>query len=84
MARAPHPNKEIEAAIRHAEANGWKVEKSSGHAWGRMKCPNNNPACRSKQFCVQCIWSTPRSAENHAKLLRKVVDKCEFLGEENG
>ena len=26
MARSPHPKKEIEAALRHAESQGWRVE----------------------------------------------------------
>lgn len=33
MARARHPKKEIEAAIQHAEANGWRVTVGGSHAW---------------------------------------------------
>jgi len=29
-----HPSKTIEQAVAHAEAQGWRVEKSRGHAWG--------------------------------------------------
>jgi hypothetical protein len=34
MARPRHPNKEIEAAVAHAETLGWRVVPISGHAWG--------------------------------------------------
>ena len=39
--RKKHPNKEIEAALKHAEENGWLVQKSgkSSHAWGKLLCP---------------------------------------------
>jgi hypothetical protein len=36
MARARHPKKEIEAAIQHAEANGWRVTVGGSHAWGKL------------------------------------------------
>lgn len=39
MARPRHPSKEIEAAVAHAEALGWRVVPISGHAWGRLYCP---------------------------------------------
>lgn len=46
MPRKPHPKKEVEAAIRHAESKGWRVEVGGGHAWGKMYCPYNNELCR--------------------------------------
>lgn len=36
MARSSHPKKEIEAALRHAESQGWRVEMGGSHAWGKM------------------------------------------------
>lgn len=39
MARAPHPKREIEAAIKHAEAEGWRVKVGGSHAWGKIYCP---------------------------------------------
>jgi len=77
MPRARHPNKEIEAALQYAEAKGWKVTKAgkSGHAWGRMQCPKNS-GCRDRKYCQRSIWSTPRSPENHAHLIRRAVDGC--------
>lgn len=85
MARPRHSNKEIEAALEHAEEHGWTVKLSKGHSWGQMICPKNNEGCRGGGFCLKRIWSTPKKPQNHAKLLKKVVDKCEFLddGENN-
>lgn len=74
--RRRHKEKVIEAAIAHAEAQGWRVEPASGHAWGRMYCPFNDSECRCGEFCIVSIWSTPRNAANHARQLRRVVDKC--------
>lgn len=83
MSRARHPSKEIEQAIQYAERHGWTVEKSTGsaHCWGQMLCPANNKQCWNGLHCRQSIWSTPRSAANHAKSLKKIVDKCEFTGD---
>ena len=71
-----HPKKEIAAAIKYAEDHGWRVVEGGGHAWGKMYCPNNDPGCRGGEFCKQSIWSTPKSAGNHARLIKKVVDNC--------
>ena len=71
-----HPNKEIAAAIVYAEQHGWRVSQGGSHAWGKMYCPNNKPDCRGGEFCIQSIWSTPKSPGNHAKQLRRVVDNC--------
>ncbi|MBV1921276.1 MAG: hypothetical protein KUG73_11385 [Pseudomonadales bacterium] len=78
MSRSKHPNKAIESALKHAEANGWAVEKAgnSAHAWGQMLCPTNN-LCRGGNNCRASIWSTPRSPGNHARAIKSIVDKCE-------
>jgi hypothetical protein len=34
MAGNRHPNKEIEAALVHAEARVWRIEPARGHDWG--------------------------------------------------
>jgi hypothetical protein len=39
MARKPHSKPDIEAALRHAEKHGWRVEIGGSHAWGKMYCP---------------------------------------------
>jgi hypothetical protein len=59
MPRKRHANKDIEDALAHAESQGWRIEKSRGHAWGRMYCPFNDADCRCGEFCVASIWSTP-------------------------
>ena len=71
-----HPNKEINAAIEYALSKQWEIKVGGGHCWGKMYCPFNDEECRCGEFCVTSIWSTPRSPENHARALRRVVDKC--------
>jgi hypothetical protein len=29
-----------------------------------------------REFCIVSVWSTPRNAGNHAKLIRRVIDNC--------
>jgi hypothetical protein len=76
MPRRRHANKDIEDALAHAESQGWRIEKSRGHAWGRMYCPFNDADCRCGEFCVASIWSTPKNAQNHAKQICRIVDNC--------
>ena len=76
MARSSHPNKEIEAALRHAEANGWQIKVGGSHAWGRIFCPYNNDECRCGEFCITSIWSTPKNSGNHARAILRVVNNC--------
>lgn len=71
MNRPTHPKPPIEAAVRYAEQLGWRVVMSNGHAWGRLLCPLS-----SREGCIASVWSTPRSPENHARHLRKIVDSC--------
>lgn len=76
MSRSSHPKKEVEAALVHAENNKWRVAVGGGHAWGKIYCPFNNNECRCGTFCITSVWCTPKSATNHAKDLRRVVDNC--------
>ncbi|RPH21828.1 hypothetical protein EHN07_17750 [Buttiauxella warmboldiae] len=76
MKRRMHPNKDIEAALSYAECQGWSVRPGGSHCWGKMYCPWNDKACRCGEFCISCIWATPRSACNHARQIRRVVDNC--------
>lgn len=76
MARSSHPKKEIEAALRHAESQGWRVEMGGSHAWGKIYCPYNDDGCRCGEFCIACIWSTPKNPGNHARAILRVVDNC--------
>lgn len=76
MARKPHPKPEVESAIRHAEAHGWRIQVGGSHAWGAMYCPYNDATCRCGEFCITRIWSTPKNPGNHGKQLRRMVDHC--------
>ena len=76
VARPKHPKREVEAALSHAEAMGWRVGVGGSHAWGRIFCPYNDSECRCGEFCITSVWSTPRCPGNHADALRRVVDKC--------
>ncbi|MDR6856430.1 hypothetical protein J2W96_002747 [Variovorax guangxiensis] len=74
MARAKHPNKDVEAAVQYAEDNKWIV-KAGGH-WGFLYCPYNDIECRCGTRCKAGIWGTPKNPGNHAKQLKAVVDGC--------
>jgi len=76
MERPKHPNKEIEAALAHAESHGWRVQPARGHAWGRMYCPHRDSDCRCGEFCITSVWGTPRNPAKHARQIRQVVDGC--------
>ena len=71
MARPRHPNKHIESVLRYAEGLGWRVELSDGHAWGHLLCP-----LQARTGCSWAVYSTPRSPENHARDLRRKIDRC--------
>ena len=67
-----HPNKEIQAALNYAVANGWSVEKSKrGHNWGRILCDHSG-----RDGCLKFVYSTPRDPVRHARDIRYCVDHC--------
>lgn len=76
MPRKRHSKKDIEEALVYAESHGWRIEPATGHAWGRLYCPYNSADCRCGEYCVISIWSTPKSASNHARQIRRVIDRC--------
>lgn len=76
MGRKRHSKKEVEEALIYAETNGWRVETGGSHAWGKIFCPYREDVCRCGEFCIKCIWSTPRNTGNHAKQIYQVVDNC--------
>lgn len=83
MSRPRHKDKHIEKAVAVAEALGWRVEMSNGHAWGRLFC-----SFEARGGCIISVWSTPKSGEDHARQIRRELDKCphqrvELVGEEN-
>jgi hypothetical protein len=76
MVRPTHPKKEVEAALKYAEAHGWRVQVGGSHAWGKLYCPYNDEQCRCGDFCITSIWSTPKNPVSHARMLRRVIDNC--------
>ncbi len=73
--RKKHPKSDVEDALKHAEANGWRVEDGRAH-WGIMYCPTNDAVCGCNEFCKTSINGTPRDPATHAKQIRRVVDRC--------
>jgi hypothetical protein len=71
MARPRHPKKEIEAVVKYAESLGWRWQKATDHAWGRLLCTE-----ASRDGCAISVNSTPKNAQNHAKKIKKYVDNC--------
>ena len=69
--RPRHSKPVIEQAVQYAEALGWRVVISNGHAWGRLFCPRS-----TREGCIISVWSTPRNPDNHARHIRKVIDSC--------
>ena len=76
MARKSHPKKEIEAALQHAEAHGWRISVGGSHAWGKIYCPWDDETCRCGEFCITSIWSTPKNPGNEARKIKRVVNNC--------
>lgn len=71
MARHRHPNKEIEAAVQHAEDQGWRVFVGGSHRWGFLYCPNE-----TRDGCRIGVDSTPVNPEGHARRLLKRINAC--------
>lgn len=69
VARSRHPEKEVEEAVKYAESQGWTVRKQ-GH-WGRMYC-----AYADRDGCQFGVNGTPRNAGDHARQIRRAVDRC--------
>jgi hypothetical protein len=70
---AEHSNKHIQEAIRYAESQGWVVTQAGprAHIWGMLWCPRH-----ARDGCRIHIMSTPQSPENHARDIRRAVDRC--------
>ena len=84
MKRKKHSKPVIEEALQYAESKNWRVENSNSHAhsWGKMYCPYNKNDCRCGEFCITSIWCTPKNIDNHAKQIKRCVDKCVHLESE--
>lgn len=69
-----------------AESKQWRIENSKGHPFGQMYCPfkDTGEMCESNgKWCRVGIWSTPRNTANHARDIKKIVDRCIKKREEN-
>ena len=66
-----HPNKHIREAIEHAISRGWRFVPSKGRPFGILYRPAGTRD--GHHFTVA---STPRNPEDHAKDLRRKVDRC--------
>jgi hypothetical protein len=64
-----HSRNQVRKALDEANKAGFDVEDTSrhGHSWGYVRCRK----CGQK-FSV---WSTPRSADNHAKQIRHFITR---------
>jgi hypothetical protein len=68
--RRRHPKKDIESALRAAEAAGWTVEEiHRGHRWAIARCPSGEHAIS--------VWSTPRDPVTLGKRIREQIEKCQ-------
>ena len=73
MARRPrHPDKDVEAAIAHAEDCGWRVVPGKNHAKFKLLCPQNDPT-----GCIIFVWATPKNPGNHARDIMRAIHKCD-------
>jgi hypothetical protein len=66
MARLTHAKKEIEKALREAEAAGLSVTDATGHGHSTHVISGEKP----HPFRV---WSTPKNSDNHAKQIRRHI-----------
>lgn len=75
MANRPrHPKKQIEEAVSYAEGKNWTV-KMQGH-WGRLYCPQAD-----REGCQVGVFGTPRDDDNHARQIKRAVDRCPHQAE---
>lgn len=79
MSRPRHPKPAVENAVCYAEALGWRVTHPASHAWGRLFCPE-----ASRSGCIVSVWSTPSNEDNHARQLRRFIDRCDHRVDDGG
>lgn len=70
-----HQNKYIQASIEYALSKGWIwiPAGKSAHCFCRLRCGDPSSIHQDHQMSIS---STPRNAENHAKQIRRNVDRC--------
>ena len=69
-----HQNKHIREAVNYAIERGWRLTESTGHVWGQLLCP-----LQTREGCVIRVFGTPKNPENHAKWIRRNVEKCPHM-----
>lgn len=74
-----HPNKHIHEAIEYAVQNGWAFVKAGprSHDFGALYCPH-----RQRDGCIVRVYSNPKEPENHARWIRRQIDRCPHEEEE--
>ena len=70
MARDRHPKKELEAVVEYAEEQGWEVSAGKRHAKFRLRCPHH-----VRDGCQVSVWSTPADVDDHAKDVRRSINR---------
>ncbi len=71
MARDRHPQKELEAVVEYAEQQGWEVRAGKRHAKFKLYCQYHD-----RGGCKVSVWGTPADAKDHAKDVRRAIDRC--------
>ncbi len=66
-----HPKQPVEAALKRAESQGFRVETNRGH-WGIVYCPGGE-ASGCPPFSIN---GSPRNAENEARRLGRFLARC--------
>ena len=71
MARDRHSKKELEAVVEYAEEQGWRVLPGKRHAKFKLYCKQSD-----RDGCKVSVWSTPVDVDDHAKDVRRAIDRC--------
>jgi hypothetical protein len=69
MGGRKHTSKEVVAAIEYAIGRGWNFREMAH--FGRLFCPRAD-----RDGCQIGVNGTPRNPEDHAKQIRRAVDRC--------
>ena len=71
MARDRHSKKELEAVVEYAEQQGWDVLPGKRHAKFKLRCKHHD-----RDGCKVSVWSTPADVDDHARDVRRAIDRC--------